>query len=352
MPVAFATGRALSMNVDVPIFLRAIATAMETRSTCWANAGAPAPPMRILTAFATMWIRALVNTTNAAFATGAERSLDMTAAVCACSTSTLMASVTNLEWRAAPTKKRATTQRMPQTTMAHARTLQQVMPATGIACLMKTTTVFAIKTKPQAARTNRPAIMIVLQRKRVTATMLHRAKIAMARASTMPMKMAFAMKTKRRCRRQLTAPWKRFCPLLSTAITAVTAPFGWRKPASVCRSTPALAIWTTTETGERRICCSSFRFMAKLAFEQRMLSFSALKNHGIEDGVACLVWLFSWAVQSVQTWLLRNLLNGPGHQPTLPAWSWAKLPSMTCRHPHPIGSVHLMRWAIALALRR
>jgi hypothetical protein len=34
MPVAFATGRARFMNVDVPKFLRAIETAMETRSTC------------------------------------------------------------------------------------------------------------------------------------------------------------------------------------------------------------------------------------------------------------------------------------------------------------------------------
>ena len=87
------------------------------------------------------------------------------------------------------------------------------------------------------------------QRKRVTATMPYRAKIAMERASTMPMKTAFAMKTKRRCRRQSTAPWKRFCPLLPAATTAVTAPFGWRKPASVCRSTPALA--TLDNNGNR-----------------------------------------------------------------------------------------------------
>ena len=62
---------------------------------------------------------------------------------------------------------------------------------------------------------------------------------ATALPQRLPMKTAFAMKTKRRCRRQSTAPWKRFCPLLPAATTAVTAPFGWRKPASVCRSTPA-----------------------------------------------------------------------------------------------------------------
>jgi len=71
MHVAFATVQVRYTSADVPTFQRAIATAMETRSTCWANVVVPARPMPMLTAFATMWTLVLVNTTNAAYATGA-----------------------------------------------------------------------------------------------------------------------------------------------------------------------------------------------------------------------------------------------------------------------------------------
>jgi hypothetical protein len=95
--VAFATVKAPFMSADVRTFQRAIATAMETRSTCWANAVVLALLMPILMAFATMWILVLVNTTNAAFATGVGLFMDMIATEFACSTSMATASATNLK---------------------------------------------------------------------------------------------------------------------------------------------------------------------------------------------------------------------------------------------------------------
>jgi multidrug transporter EmrE-like cation transporter len=159
MLAAFAMVQAPFTNADAQTFLRVIATAMAARSMCWANAAEHAQSMPMMMASATMWIPASVNTTNAASATEVVLSLDTIAMALAWPILTATGFATDLKSRVALMQQPATTTRTLRTTMVLAFMQCQDWIAQEVACLTKTMTAFAIKTKPQAARTNPPAIM-------------------------------------------------------------------------------------------------------------------------------------------------------------------------------------------------
>ena len=233
MRVAFATGRARSMNVDVPIFLRAIATAMEinwmnvafvvgrvfrmvtatvteVNWTHWETAEVVALQIQITTAFVMTSIHALERPTLVASATGQEPSTNVVVPIFHLPTATVMGTNwTRLVYAAAhvlliPILTAFVTMLIlawANTTNAEFAMGPDQLPDTiamGFASKIATPMAFATTTKSRVASMNPPAITI--HRPRTTmvhAPILQPGKIVLATAclTSMTTKSATRMKS-------------------------------------------------------------------------------------------------------------------------------------------------------------